>query len=97
MATITPNSLDGISTPPKLLVLQPEVTSGLCSPEGRKIAEVTENILQVLTKCKEHLEYLENIGEIDYNSVPPKRSERVSMRAQFKGRGKLLPYPLDEE
>jgi hypothetical protein len=35
--------------------------------------------------------------EIDYNPVPPKRSERVTMRSQFKGRKKPLPYILDEE
>ncbi|MEG3933670.1 MULTISPECIES: hypothetical protein [unclassified Microcoleus] len=40
---------------------------------------------------------LESIGEIDYNPVPPKRSERVIMRAQFKGRKKPLPYIFDEE
>jgi len=35
--------------------------------------------------------------EIDYNPVPPKRSEQVTMRAQFRGRGKPLPYSMDEE
>lgn len=44
---------------------------------------------------KIHLKETENIVEA-YNPIPPKRSERVTMRAQFKGRGKPLPYPIDE-
>lgn len=46
---------------------------------------------------KRYLQTLESIGEIEYNPVPPKRSERVIMRAQFKGRKKPLPYIFDEE
>ena len=46
---------------------------------------------------KHYSQTLESIGEIDYNPVPPKRSERVIMRAQFKGRKKPLPYIFDEE
>lgn len=97
MATITPPLNHGVSAQPRLLVLESKVTSQLQSPEGRKIAELADEILHNLTVIKEYLESLENTGEIDYNAVPPKRSERVSMRAQFKGRGKPLPYPLDEE
>ncbi|MFE1744385.1 hypothetical protein [Coleofasciculus sp. H7-2] len=97
MATVSPLRPNEITTPPKLLVRESKVTSQLQSPEGRKIAQVTENILLDLTAIQEFLESLENIREINYNLVPPKRSERVHMRAQFKGRGKPLPYPLDEE
>lgn len=96
MATITPLRLSDHQTP-RLLVLEPKNTSGLQSPERRQIAEVTENIWLVINKCQEYLEDLEKTGEIDYNPVPPKRSEQVTMRAQFKGRGKPLPYPMDEE
>jgi hypothetical protein len=46
---------------------------------------------------KQYLQTIESSGEIEYNSVPPKRSERVIMRAQFKGRKKPLPYIFDEE
>ena len=46
---------------------------------------------------KHYSKTLESIGEIDYNPVPPKRSERVIMRAQFKGRKKPRPYIFDEE
>jgi hypothetical protein len=46
---------------------------------------------------KHDLQTLESISEIDYHPVPPKRSERVIMRAQFKGRKKPLPYIFDEE
>lgn len=97
MATIAPLCPNGISSPLRLIATEPTVTSQLQSPEGRKIAEVTENALQVLTEIKQYLDYFKNIGEINYNPVPPKRSERVRMRAQFKGRKKPLPYLLDEE
>ena len=46
---------------------------------------------------KHYSQTLESIGEIDYNPEPPKRSERVIVRAQFKGRKKPLPYIFDEE
>ncbi|KYC41612.1 hypothetical protein WA1_16315 [Scytonema hofmannii PCC 7110] len=97
MTTITPLLNHGVSAQPKLLVLEPKVTSQLQSPEGRQIAELADEILENLTAIKEYLKTLENTGEIDYNSVPPKRSERVRMRAQFTGRRKPLPYPQDEE
>jgi hypothetical protein len=97
MATITPLRPNDTSTQPRLIVLEPRATSQLQSPEGRKIAEVTENALQVLTQIKEYLEYIKSIDEVDYNTVPPKRLERVVMRAQFKGRKKPMPYLLDEE
>ncbi len=97
MATFTPLSFTGVSNSPRFLVLEAKTTSGLQSPEGRQIAEVTESILLVLNKYQEYIEYLKNTDEIDYNPVPPKRSERVIMRAQFKGRRKPLLYILDEE
>lgn len=97
MATIAPLRPNGTSPPPRLIATEPTVTSGLQSPEGRKIAEITENALQVLTEIKQYLDYFKNIGEVDYNPVAPKRSERVIMRAKFKGRRKPLPYFLDEE
>lgn len=97
MATIAPLRPNGVSPPVRLIATEPTVTSQLQSPEGRKIAEVTESALQVLAEIKQYLEYFKNIDEIDYNPVPPKRSERVRMIAQFKGRKKPLPYLLDEE
>ena len=51
----------------------------------------------IMQAPKHYSQTLESIGEIDYNPVPPKRSERVIMRAQFKGRKKPLPYIFDEE
>lgn len=39
----------------------------------------------------------ENSTEISYAPVPPKRTVQVRMRFQFKGRGKPLPYRIDEE
>lgn len=97
MATITPLRLKGVSPSPKLLVLEPKATTQLQSPEGRKLAALADELLQNLTVVKQYLQTLESIGETDYNPVPPKRSERVIMRAQFKGRKKPLPYIFDEE
>ena len=51
----------------------------------------------IMQAPKHYSQTLESIGEIDYNPVPPKRSARVIMRAQFKGRKKPLPYIFDEE
>ena len=38
-------------------------------------------MLRNLTVVKQYLQTLESIGEIDWQPVPPKRSERVMMRA----------------
>ena len=46
---------------------------------------------------KNYSETLKNFGETDYNPVRPKRSKRVIMRAQFKGRKKPMTYIFDEE
>ncbi|MBD2298204.1 MULTISPECIES: hypothetical protein [Nostocales] len=97
MATITPTRPDDTSTQTRLIILEPRATFQLYSPEGQKIAEVTENALQVLAQIKEYLEYIKSVGEIDYNPVPPKRSERVVMRVRFQGRKPPQPYVLDEE
>jgi hypothetical protein len=97
MATITPLRPKGVSPSPKLLVLEPKPTAQLLSPEGRKVAALAEEVLRNLTVVKQYLQTLESIGEIDWQPVPPKRSERVMMRAQFKGRKKPLPYIFDEE
>jgi hypothetical protein len=97
MATITPLRPNGVSLSPKLLVLEPKATSQLQSPEGRKLAAIANQMLRDLTIVKQYLETLENIGEVDYKPIPPKHSEKVIMRAQFKGRKKPLPYIFDEE
>lgn len=96
MATIVPLPPNDVLSPPRLLIL-PKATSQLQSPEGRQIGELAHEILHSLMVIKQYLESLENTAETDYNPVPPKRSERVTMRAQFKGRGKPLPYPIDKE
>ncbi len=77
--------------------LEPKTTSGLQSPEERQLAEITESILGVLNRCQKYSEHLESTRELDYNPVPPKCSKRITMRAQFKGRTKPLPYIIDEE
>lgn len=97
MATIAPLLNYDVSSSPKLLVLEPKTTLQLQSPEGRQIAELASEIRHSLTVIKQYIQQIEDSGETDYNPVPPKRSERVTMRAQFKGRGKPLPYPMDEE
>lgn len=96
MATITPLRPKGVSPSPILVVLEPKATSQLQSPEGRKLAALADEIFHNLTVVKQYLQTLESIGEIDWQPVPPKRSERVIMRAQFKGRKKPLLYIFDE-
>ena len=59
---------------------------------------MVQDIRIVIMQAPKHYSpTLESIGEIDYNPVPPKRSERVIVRAQFKGRKKPLPNIFDEE
>lgn len=38
-----------------------------------------------------------NLEELGYDSVPPKKSVTVSVRYRIRGRGRPLPYSLDEE
>lgn len=97
MATITPPRTNEALVELKLIVLEPRASSQLQSPEGRKIAQLADEILQNVTTIKEHIQFIRNTDETDYNPVPPKRSERVIMRSQFKGRKKPLPYIFDEE
>jgi hypothetical protein len=97
MAAIIPLRTNDVSPSPKLLLLELKATAQLQSPEGRKLAALADEVLQTLTVVKQYLQTLESIGEIDYNPVPPKRSELVIMRAQFQGRKKPLPYIFDEE
>lgn len=85
------------SQSPRLLVLEPKATTQLQSPEGRKLAALADEVFHNLRVVKQYLQTLESLGEIDWQPVPPKRSERVIMRAKFKGRKKPLPYIFDEE
>jgi hypothetical protein len=40
----------------------------------------------------------EDISELcSWKSPPPKKSSKVTMKAQYKGRKKPLPYVLEEE
>jgi hypothetical protein len=39
----------------------------------------------------------EEAEERNYDPIPPKKSITVSVRYRLKGRGKPLPYSLDEE
>ena len=93
MATITPLRPNGTLIPQRRIVLDTKATSQLRSPEGRKIDDILRNLIFI----KQYLESIEISSEINYNPVLPKRSERIIVRAKFKGRGKPMPYPLEEE
>lgn len=95
MATISPPRPDGITTSPKLLVRESKVIGQLQSLEGQQLAEITESIWQHLTPVEQLLESLEDIDEISYRPMPPKRSFSVRVHYQDKGRGEPLPYSLD--
>jgi len=98
MATIFPPRPSETKKAPSLLVRDSKYLSQPQSPERQKIAEITESIfLDYLKAIQGVLESLESQSEISYNPVPPKRSFTVRMRSQFKGRGKPLPYPSDDE
>jgi hypothetical protein len=98
MPTIFPLPPNRFTNSSELLVRESNTTSQLQSPERRQLANVTENILREnLATIQSLLEVLQSAGEIDYKPVPSKRSQIVYMRAQFKGREKPLPYPVDEE
>ena len=59
---------------------------------------MVQDIRIVIMQAPKHSsQTLESIGEIDYNPVPPKKSQRAIVRAQFKGRKKPMPYIFDEE
>jgi hypothetical protein len=57
---------------------------------------IVQDIRIVIMQAQKHYsQTIESIGEIDYNPVPLKKSQRAIVRAQFKGRKKPLPYILD--
>ncbi len=101
MATIlAPPPSENKSSPSALVrdSLYPPQLQKLQSPERQQLTEVTEVILlEYLRAIQGVLDSLEYRSEISYNPIPPKRSFTVRMRCQFKGRGKPLPYPLDDE
>lgn len=100
MATITITHPNGTNRPP-LTLIESKRTLELQSPEGKEIVKKIVKLSDKISSDKIFhdltLVDLETTNEIDYNPIPPRRSERVRMRAKFKGRGKPLPYPLDEE
>lgn len=97
MATISPPIPNKLITPPQLLVRGAKVIPQLQSLEGQKLAELTETIWQSLTAVERLLESLEDVNEISYRPMQPKRSFTVRVRYQLQGRGEPLPYPLDDE
>ncbi len=95
MATILAPPPHQIKAPPIMLVPDPTLIPAVQSPERQKITEVTEGMWrEYLTEISDAIE---DVSEITYRPGSPKRSFTVRMRVQFQGRGKPLPYPLDEE
>ncbi|VXD11155.1 conserved hypothetical protein [Planktothrix serta PCC 8927] len=82
---------------PEVLIRETVFSSAFHSLEHRKIAKFTDEIWRALTPSERQLTTPENIQEIDYKPVPPKRTFTVRVRYQFKGRIEPLPYQLDDE
>src|SRR3989442_914625 len=69
-------------------------------PEGQMLANALMAIWMQVRETEWFAEFLRTEGaaeEITYRPVPPRRSYTVPVRYEFRGRGKPLPYPLDEE
>ncbi len=87
----------GTTIGPKLLVREAVISPTFQSPERRRLAEFTDRIWKTLTPSEQQLTKSEDIQEISYNPVPPKRTFTVRARYQFKGRIEPQPYQLDDE
>lgn len=98
MTTICPSPpTQGTTIKPKLLVRETIIPPIFQSLERRRLAEFTDKIWKTLTPSEQQLTIPEDIQEISYNPVPPKRTFTVRARYQFKGRIEPQPYQLDDE
>lgn len=97
MATISPPIPNKLTTPSQLLVREPKTLLQGQSLEAQKLAELAETIWQDLTRVERLLESIEDVREISYRPIQPKRSFTVRVRYQLQGRGEPLPYPLEDE
>jgi hypothetical protein len=39
----------------------------------------------------------DNAKQLDYGPVPPRKTVAISVRCLIRGRGRPMPYPLDED
>jgi hypothetical protein len=90
-------STQRITIKPKLLVREEIIPPNFQSLERRKLAEVTDEIWRTLTLSEQQLTTPEDVQEISYNPIPPKRTFTVRAKYQFKGRIEPQPYQLDDE
>lgn len=98
MTTICPSPpTQGTTIKPKLLVREAVISPNFQSPERRRLAEFTHKIWITLTPSEQQLTTPEDLQEISYNPVPPKRIFTVRARYQFKERIEPQPYQLDDE
>ena len=98
MTTICPiPPTQGATPTPELLIRETIVSPAFQSLERRELTEFTNEIRRTLTLSERQLATTENIQEIDYKPVPPKRTFTVRVRYQFKGRIEPQPYQLDDE
>lgn len=98
MTTICPRPpSQGKTSSLNLLVREPIISPNFQSLERQKIAEFTQEIWVKLTISGREIVNSENLKEIDYKPVPPKRTFTVRARYQFKGRIEPQPYQLEDE
>jgi hypothetical protein len=79
-------------------MLVPQENSFFVERASCPFLTIVQDIRIVIMQAPKHYsQTLESIGEIDYNPLQQKRSERAIVRAQFKGCKKPRPYIFDEE
>jgi hypothetical protein len=67
-------------------------------PEGQVLAHALVAIWMQVCETEWFAELLRTGGAAEtYHPVPPRQSYIVPVRYEFRGRGKPLPYRLDEE
>ena len=79
----------------------------LHGPESRVLARILGEIRDTWNRWNLYPEVLEttthpspameDVGDPEYQSMPPHRSRSVQVRYHLRGRGKPLPYSLDDE
>ena len=65
---------------------------------GRDFYHFAEKILKYWSDTCKQVHVLRELDQdLDYRSLPPKRSFTTSVRYHLRGRGEPLSYPLDDE
>jgi hypothetical protein len=97
MATIAYNPRSRIAPPMHWPLPDWDFSSSPQGPEWQVLADRFKAIWRQLLSAESFRRVALAAEELTYSRVPPRRSYTVPVRYEFRGRGKPLPYPLDEE